>query len=60
MWYNRCITPKEALIRKLKIDLSLLASALESSFEDDLHYLDLETGEIVFIDDDTQREVERI
>lgn len=47
-------------MRKLNVNLSELASAFESGFHEFSHYLDLETGEIMLVQDDTRREVETI
>jgi hypothetical protein len=47
-------------MRKLKIDLGDLAFAFESGFHELSNYLDLETGEIVVVTDDTRRELEEI
>ena len=47
-------------MRKLNVDLGELASAVESGFHEFSHYLDLETGEIVLVQDDTRRAVEAI
>ncbi len=47
-------------MRKLKVDLGELAFAFESGFHEQSNYLDLETGEIVVVTDDTRRELEEI
>ena len=47
-------------MRKLKVDLGELAFAFESGFHELSNYLDLETGEIVVVTDDTRRELEEI
>jgi hypothetical protein len=47
-------------MRKLKIDLGELAFAFESGFDQLSNYLDLETGEIAIVTDDTRGELEAI
>lgn len=47
-------------MRKLKVDLGDLAFAFESGFDELTNYLDLETGEIVVVTDDTRGELEAI
>jgi hypothetical protein len=46
--------------RKLKTDLGELALAFDSGFGEAHHYLDLETGEVVMVTDDTRLELEII
>jgi len=47
-------------MRHLKVDLHELAFAFESSFYELSHYLDLETGQVVVVSEDAQRELEAI
>jgi|WetSurMetagenome_2_1015567.scaffolds.fasta_scaffold111942_2 hypothetical protein len=47
-------------MRKLKVDLSELAFVFESGFHELSNYLDLETGEIVVVTDDTRGYLEAI
>jgi len=52
--------PIEAILRKLKIDLSDLELAFDSGGEKISYYLDTETGEIISITDDERRLLESI
>ncbi len=45
-------------MRKLKVDLAELEAALENDFPEHRYFLDLETGKVVSITDDTSRELE--
>jgi hypothetical protein len=45
---------------QLNINLDDLAFAFESGFPDTQHYLDLETGQVVSVSDDTWRELEAL
>lgn len=47
-------------MRKLRVDLSELAFAFESTFEGTKNYFDLETGEVVAVGDDIRDELEAI
>jgi len=47
-------------MRQLKVDLGDLAFAFESGFQELSNYLDLETGAIVVVTDDTRHELEAI
>lgn len=45
-------------MRKLKVDLDDLQEALDNDFPEHRYFLDLETGKVVSITDDTSRELE--
>ena len=45
-------------MRKLKVDVGELELALSNAFPEHRYFLDLETGEVVLITDDTSRELE--
>jgi len=45
-------------MRRLKINLTDLAEAFEGFSEEATHYLDLETGQVVFLSDEARRGVE--
>jgi hypothetical protein len=47
-------------MRKLKVDLGELEEALDNAFPEHHHFLDLETGKVVLVTDDTSRELEDI
>jgi predicted nucleotidyltransferase len=47
-------------MRRLKVDLAELEAALEDASWEMAHYLDLETGRVVAITDETRRELEAI
>ncbi|MCX6031348.1 MAG: UPF0158 family protein [Chloroflexi bacterium] len=47
-------------MRQCNVNLSDLVFAFESSFESMDNYLDLETGQVVAISDDTRRELDRL
>lgn len=47
-------------MRQLQIDLSELASAFSSHFDELTNYLDLETGELVVVTDDTRGKLEAL
>jgi hypothetical protein len=47
-------------MRKLKVDLAELEAALDNDFPEHHYFLDLETGKVVLIADDTSRELEDI
>ena len=47
-------------MRKLKIDLPELVSAFEESSPELNFYLDLETGEVVLVTEETRGEIERV
>lgn len=47
-------------MRKLKVDLSELAFAFESHFDELSNYLDLETGELVVVTDETSSQLEAL
>lgn len=46
--------------RQLRVDLAELVFAMDSGSAELHHYLDLETGEVVVVADETRRELERI
>jgi len=46
--------------RKLEVDLGELAIALDSGSHELYHYLDLETGRVVMVTDETKRDLEEI
>jgi hypothetical protein len=50
----------ETPMRKLKIDLGELEAALDNAFPEHRYFLDLETGEVVLITDDTSRQLEEL
>ncbi|MBI5030122.1 MAG: hypothetical protein HZB51_06310 [Chloroflexi bacterium] len=45
-------------MRKLKVDLGELETAFDNAFPERRYFLDLETGKVVLITDDTNRELE--
>lgn len=45
-------------MRKLKVDLAELESALDNQFWEHRYFLDLETGSVVLISDETHRELD--
>jgi len=47
-------------MRQLQIDLSELASAFESHFDELTNYLDLETGALVVVTDEAQGQLEAL
>lgn len=51
---------EERDIRRLKIDLSLLESAMEDASGEHSCYLDLETGDTLLVTDDTRRQLNEI
>jgi mannose-6-phosphate isomerase-like protein (cupin superfamily) len=47
-------------MRKLKVDLGELEMALDNTFPEHRYFLDLETGKVVLVTDETGRELEEI
>lgn len=47
-------------MRKLHVDLDELAMAFEDASRESSYFLDLETGQVVWISDETRRQLERI
>ena len=62
------MTEQEAVVRtrdtcceaQAKIELAELTDAFNDGFSEHHYYLDLETSEVVFVNDETQSELERI
>ena len=46
--------------RRVAVDLDELAGAFENGFPDLSYYLDVESGEVAMVSDDTRRELEEI
>ncbi|CAG0983932.1 hypothetical protein ANRL3_02316 [Anaerolineae bacterium] len=47
-------------MRKLKVDLGELEMALDNSFPEHRYFLDLETGKVILVTDETSRKLEEI
>ncbi len=47
-------------MRKVKVDLSEIADAMDNDFDEHHYYLDLETGEVVLVQDEFRDELEEI
>ena len=48
------------VVRRLKINLNDLEAGFETNSPEMHHYLDMETGEVLMVTDDSRRELERL